>query len=120
MKAAVIHEFGDVNVLKFEEVETPRPKPKHILIKVLAAGVNRLEHTFREGSLVPEIPFPQILGADAAGEVAEMGQGISGTNDPFIYGFLLWTKRASVVAVIFFYSIYLARELIWWLFHPSS
>ncbi len=78
MKAAVIHEFGDVNVLKFEEVETPRPKPKHILIKVLAAGVNRLEHTFREGSLVPEIPFPQILGADAAGEVAEMGQGVTG------------------------------------------
>ena len=78
MKAAVIHEFGDVNVIKFEEVETPRPKPKHILIKVLAAGVNRLEHTFREGSLVPEIPFPQILGADAAGEVAEMGQGVTG------------------------------------------
>ena len=78
MKAALIREFGDVDVLKYEEVETPRPKPKYILIKVLAAGVNRLEHYFREGSLVPEIPFPQILGADAAGEVAELGQGVTG------------------------------------------
>ncbi len=78
MKAAIIHEFGDVNVLKYEDTKTPTPKPQHILIKVLAAGVNRLEHYFREGSLVPEIPFPQILGADAAGEVAELGAGVTG------------------------------------------
>ena len=43
MKAAVIHEFGDVNVLKYEDVETPKSKPSHVLIKVLAAGVNRLD-----------------------------------------------------------------------------
>ncbi len=28
MKAAVIHEFGDANVLKYEEVPTPKPKPE--------------------------------------------------------------------------------------------
>ncbi len=69
MKATVIHEFGDFDVLKYEDIETPKPKPSYALIKVLAAGVNRLDHYIREGSIVPELPFPHILGADAAGEV---------------------------------------------------
>ena len=77
MKATVIHEFGDVDVLKYEDIETPKPKPGHVLIKVLAAGVNRLDHYIREGSIVPELPFPHILGADAVGEVFELGQGVT-------------------------------------------
>ena len=38
MKAAVIREFGDFNVLKLEEVETPKSKRGFVLSKVLAAG----------------------------------------------------------------------------------
>ena len=75
MKAAVIHEFGDFDVLKHEEVATPRPKPGNVLVKVLAAGVNRLDHYLREGSVVPELPFPHVFGSDAAGEVVELGPG---------------------------------------------
>ncbi|MCH8819220.1 MAG: zinc-binding alcohol dehydrogenase family protein [Acidobacteria bacterium] len=78
MKAAMIREFGDVDVLKYGDLETPRPRPGHILIKVLAAGINRFDHYIREGSVSAELPFPHILGADAAGEVAELGQGVSG------------------------------------------
>jgi NADPH:quinone reductase-like Zn-dependent oxidoreductase len=78
MKAAVIHKFGHVDELKYEDIETPMPKPGHILIKVLAAGINRLDHYIREGSVAPELPFPHILGADAAGEVAELGEGVTG------------------------------------------
>ncbi len=77
MKATVIYEFGEVDVFKYEDIETPKPKKGHILIKVLAAGINRLDHYIREGSIVPELPFPHILGADAAGEVAELGEGVS-------------------------------------------
>ncbi|MCG8434537.1 MAG: zinc-binding dehydrogenase [Gammaproteobacteria bacterium] len=78
MKAAVIREFGDFDVLQLEEVPTPKPRPGHILIKVLAAGINRLEDYLREGSVVPELAFPHILGADAAGEVAAFGEGVKG------------------------------------------
>jgi len=78
MKAIVIYKFGNFDVLKYEDVETPKPKAGHILIKILAVGVNRLDHHIREGSIVPELPFPHILGSDAAGEVAELGEGVSG------------------------------------------
>ncbi len=78
MKAAVIHQFGDVDVLRYEDVPTPEPKPGHVLIKVLASGINRFDHYLREGSVVPELPFPHILGADAAGEVAALGVGVTG------------------------------------------
>ena len=78
MKATVIHEFGDVDVLRYEDVPTPGPKPGNVLIKVLAAGVNRLDHYIRAGSIVPELPFTHVLGADAAGEVFELGRGVAG------------------------------------------
>ena len=76
MKAAIIRVFGDPSVLAIAEVDTPRPRPGHVLVKILAAGVNRFDHYIREGSVVPELPSPHILGADAAGEIAEIGQGV--------------------------------------------
>jgi len=55
MKATIIKEFGDFDVLKHEDIERPSPRPGHVLIKVLAAGVARLDHYIREGSIVPEL-----------------------------------------------------------------
>ncbi len=78
MKAAVIHEFGDVDVLKYEDVPTPEPQAGEVLIKILATGLNRLEDYIREGSIVPELEWPHVLGADAAGEVAAVGEGVTG------------------------------------------
>ena len=78
MKAAVIHQFGDFDVLKVEDVQTPKPKPGHVLVKVLAAGVNRLDHNLREGTVVPELPFPHILGGEAVGEVFALGRNVTG------------------------------------------
>ncbi len=78
MKAAVIHQFGDFDVLKIEDVQTPKPKPGHVLVKVLAAGVNRLDHNLREGTVVPELPFPHILGGEAVGEVFALGRNVTG------------------------------------------
>ncbi|MCZ6500147.1 MAG: zinc-binding dehydrogenase [Gammaproteobacteria bacterium] len=77
MKAAVIHQFGDFDVLKYEDIATPKPKPGNVLVKILAAGVNRLDHYLREGSVVPDFPFPHILGADAAGEVFRAGKDVT-------------------------------------------
>jgi len=78
MKAVVIKEFGDFDVLKYEDIDIPKPQAGNVLVKVLAAGVNRLDHYIRKGTVVPELSFPHILGADAAGEVAELGEGVTG------------------------------------------
>ena len=48
-----------------------------MLVKILATGINRLEIYLREGSVVPELAFPHILGADAVGEIAELGEGVT-------------------------------------------
>ncbi len=49
MKAAVIHEFGDPTVLKYEDIQTPQPRPGHVLVRMLAAGINRLGVCAAEG-----------------------------------------------------------------------
>lgn len=75
MKAAVFHKFGDADVLKVEDVPTPKPKAGHVLVKILAAGVNRFDHYLREGGITQDLPLPHVLGSDGAGEVAELGEG---------------------------------------------
>jgi len=73
----VLRQFGAPDVLKYEEIPTPLPKPGHVLIKVLAAGLNRLDHYLREGSVMQNLHFPHILGVDAVGVVAELGDGVT-------------------------------------------
>ena len=78
MKAAIIRQFGGFTEFQYEEVTTPEVKEGHVLIKILASGVNRLEHYIREGSVLDELKWPHILGSDAAGEVAAVGKGVNG------------------------------------------
>jgi NADPH:quinone reductase-like Zn-dependent oxidoreductase len=78
MKAAVIHNFGGPEVLKYEEVPTPRLGRGNLLIRIVASGINRLEHYLREGSVTRDLKLPHILGSDAAGVVADIGAGVSG------------------------------------------
>ena len=77
MKAVIMNQFGDADVLETREVETPKPKAGEILIHIEAAGINRLDHYIREGGVNPELPFPFILGSDAVGTVAELGEGVT-------------------------------------------
>ncbi len=78
MKAALFREFGPASVLKLEEVPTPKPRAGHVLIKVLASGVNRLEVFLRQGVITRDIALPHVLGSDASGVIAEVGPGVTG------------------------------------------
>lgn len=77
MKAAVIRAFGGPEQIQLEEIVTPTPGPNEVLVKVLAVGVNRLDHYVRLGQIAPTLAFPHILGSDAVGEVVELGAGAS-------------------------------------------
>ena len=64
MKAAVINQFGDFDQLHLADVPTPKTRPGHVLVKILAAGVNRLDHYIRAGEVAPELP-PRIRNPEA-------------------------------------------------------
>ena len=49
MKAAVIHEYGGPEVLKYEEYPDPILRPGEVLVRVAAAGVNPVDALERSG-----------------------------------------------------------------------
>ncbi len=73
MWASVFHEYGGLDVLRYEQVPRPVPGPDEVLIKVYATGVNAFDLMVREGQYKPNKTFPHILGDDIAGVVAELG-----------------------------------------------
>lgn len=79
MFAMIIEETGGPEVLKYAEVPTPQPGPGEVLIQVAYAGVNPADWKNRQGLLAQYRPyfFPYIIGFDAAGIVAALGEGVT-------------------------------------------
>jgi len=79
MKAMVIDRFGGSEVMRWTEVPTPSPAPGEVLIRIHATSVNPVEWKIREGGLAKLFPctFPLILGWDAAGTIAALGEGVT-------------------------------------------
>ena len=78
MKAIRIHQFGDPSVMKLEEVPDPKAGPKQVLVKIRAVGVNPYDTYMRSGTYAVAPALPYIPGADAAGVVEAVGEGVQG------------------------------------------
>ncbi len=76
MKAIRIHEDGGPDVLRYEDVPDPEPAPGEALVSLRAASLNHLDVWIRKG--LPSVPKPRILGADGAGIVEALGDGVDG------------------------------------------
>src|ERR1700693_6153883 len=76
MKAVHIHAFGASEVLMYEEVPDPQPRKDQVLVRVKACSLNHLDVWVRKG--LPGVKLPHILGSDIAGEVAQVGEYVSG------------------------------------------
>ncbi|MEL6372933.1 MAG: zinc-binding alcohol dehydrogenase family protein [Pseudomonadota bacterium] len=76
MKAATITRFGDPSVFALSELPRPSPGPGELLIRIEAAGLNRLDHYIREGGVNPDLAFPHVLGSDAVGIIEEMASDV--------------------------------------------
>ncbi len=76
MKAVRIHEDGGPEVLRYEDVPDPTPAAGEVLIGLRAASLNHLDVWVRKG--LPSVPKPRILGADGAGVVDALGDGVHG------------------------------------------
>ncbi|GAB4399635.1 MAG: zinc-binding dehydrogenase [Anaerolineales bacterium] len=78
MKAILFDQHGGAEVLRYADFETPRPAPGEVLVRLRAASLNRLDLWVRAGWPGIKLQYPHIPGADGAGEVAELGEGVSG------------------------------------------
>jgi len=69
---------GDPDVLKPATAPVPAPKADEVLIRVLAAGVNRPDVQQRKGQYPPPPGASPVIGLEVAGEVAELGPEATG------------------------------------------
>lgn len=76
MKAIQVAQFGGPEVLKLNEIPTPKPASGQILVRVHAAGVNPYDTYMRNGSYAVKPPLPYIPGSDAAGTVEAVGDSV--------------------------------------------
>jgi len=76
MKAVRIHQFGGPEVLSYEDVPDPQPRKDQVLVRVEACSLNHLDLWVRKG--LPGVKLPHILGSDVAGEIAEIGEYVTG------------------------------------------
>jgi len=80
MKAIRYHEHGDADVLTVDDVPTPEPGHGEALVRVHAASVNPIDTYVREGGVEPAGGLPHVGGADAAGVVEAVGDGVEGLS----------------------------------------
>ncbi|MEV7649498.1 quinone oxidoreductase [Arthrobacter sp. NPDC089319] len=73
-KAIVAAAPGGPEVLQLQDVEVPQAGPGELLVKVAAAGVNFIDTYERSG--VYNVGFPYTPGAEAAGTVEAVGDGV--------------------------------------------
>ena len=77
MKAIVVREFGEPEVMKVEEVELAEPTGMQVLVKIEAAGVNPVDTYLRTGIHAHAPKLPYTPGKDAAGVVEAVGEGVT-------------------------------------------
>ncbi len=77
MKAIRFHEFGEVNVLRYEEAPMPKPGPTEVLLQLETAALNHLDIWTRKGTRDKSTPLPHIPGSDGAGIVADIGKSVT-------------------------------------------
>jgi NADPH:quinone reductase-like Zn-dependent oxidoreductase len=81
MRAVILEKHGGVENLRYvEDFPAPQPKAGEVRVRVRAAALNRLDLWVREGWEGIKLPLPHILGADAAGEIEALGEGVQGLS----------------------------------------
>jgi NADPH:quinone reductase-like Zn-dependent oxidoreductase len=78
LKAVYIDQHGGLDVLQYGEVAEPEPKPGYVQVRIQWASLNASDIWTRKGWPGLKLEYPHILGADAAGEIAAVGDGVQG------------------------------------------
>jgi NADPH:quinone reductase len=98
VKAIRAHEHGGPDVLRYEDVPDPSPKPGEALVRIDAAGVNFIDTYQRSGAY--KFALPAVLGQEGAGAVMAVGPGVTAvkTGDRVAWTGLLGSYAEAVAA----------------------
>ncbi len=100
MKAIVCKQFGPPSSLSLEDVDSPKPNEKEVVVRVKACGVNFPDTLIVQGlyQFKPKLPFTP--GSDIAGVVKEVGSKISHVKPgDEVFGFVMHGGYAEEVVV---------------------
>jgi NADPH:quinone reductase-like Zn-dependent oxidoreductase len=70
------HQFGEADVLKIEERQSPKPSAGEVLLRVSAIGVSWYDVLWRQNLATTPAQLPAGLGHELAGEVLAVGEGV--------------------------------------------
>lgn len=76
MKAVVLEQSGSPRGLMIREIDTPRPEPQQVLVKVAGAGVCHHDIAVMRGQLRRGVKESVVLGHEIAGTVQEVGSDV--------------------------------------------
>src|SRR5919108_2118783 len=79
MKALVLRRHGDLKDLELvPDYPAPRATDGHVVIRVRASSFNYHDVFTVRGMPGIKVPLPVIIGLDMAGEISELGAGVTG------------------------------------------
>jgi NADPH:quinone reductase-like Zn-dependent oxidoreductase len=80
MRAMIYRAYGGLERLESTDIPRPSPGPEQVLVRVIAASVNPVDWKIASGKLRLLMPMklPAIPGFDVAGDIAELGPGVTG------------------------------------------
>ena len=76
MKAIIVDNYGEPEVMRMGEVPDPVPAEGQVLVRLHAAGVNPVDTYLRSGLYSRPVPPPYTPGIDGAGVVESVGPGV--------------------------------------------
>jgi NADPH:quinone reductase-like Zn-dependent oxidoreductase len=80
MKAVLLHGYGSVDQLVYEDVPIPVAAADEVLVKLSSTSINPIDYKIRRGDMKDIMPLqlPTILGYDLAGQIVALGEGVAG------------------------------------------
>lgn len=77
MRAILLNQHGGLDQLRMGEIEEPEPGLGEVRVQLKAAALNRVDLWVLQGWPGIELEYPHILGADGAGLVDKLGDGVT-------------------------------------------
>ncbi len=103
MKAVRFHEYGEPDVLRYEDAEQPAPGPGQVRLRVAASAFNPVDDGIRGGYLRDVFPvtLPHIPGIEVAGTIDELGEGVTDVQvGDHVIGFLPMTAPGAAAEYV--------------------